>query len=243
MNNLDFNRRKFLFGAAAIPVVMTYSNHANSQYNKIKTRNNDALIVVDVQNDFLPGGSLAVKNGDTIIDPINRLIENFAHVVLTQDWHPPHHKSFSSSHQGKKPFDTIELSYGKQVLWPDHCVQGTKGAEFSEKLRAEKAELIIRKGYTPEIDSYSGFVEADRQTKTGLSAYLKERNINRLFVVGLATDFCVGWTAIDARQAGFETYLVEDACMGIDTNGSVAAALRDMQAAGVGRAKYAEISA
>jgi nicotinamidase/pyrazinamidase len=193
----------------------------------------DVLIVVDVQYDFLPGGALAVPDGDAVIDPINRLGRAFRHVVLTQDWHPGGHASFASSHSGRQPFETTELSYGSQVLWPDHCIQGTPGAEISRDLGIPHAQLVIRKGYNPEIDSYSGFMEADRKTATGLAGYLRERGFRRVFCAGLATDFCVAWTALDARAAGFETYLIEDASRAIDANGSLERAQADLSAAGV----------
>ena len=201
----------------------------------------DCLVVVDLQNDFLPGGRLAVAAGNEIIAPINGLARRFANLVLTQDWHPADHVSFASNHSGKQPFETIELSYGTQVLWPDHCVMGTPGAEFAPGLDLPEAQLIIRKGYRSAIDSYSGFREADRTTPTGLAGYLRERGIERLFVCGLATDFCVGWTAIDARAGGFETFIVEDVCRGIDNAGSMARAWAAMQQAGVERIKAADI--
>ena len=193
----------------------------------------DVLIVVDVQYDFLPGGALAVPDGDAVIDPINRLARAFRHVVLTQDWHPEGHASFASSHSGRQPFETTELSYGSQVLWPDHCIQGTPGAEISRDLSIPHAQLVIRKGFNEAIDSYSGFMEADRKTSTGLAGYLRERGFRRVFCAGLATDFCVAWTALDARAAGFETYLIEDASRPIDTNGSLEKARRELEAAGV----------
>jgi nicotinamidase/pyrazinamidase len=193
----------------------------------------DALIVVDVQYDFLPGGALAVQDGDAVIAPINGLARVFRHVVLTQDWHPKGHASFASSHPGKQPFDLVDLHYGSQVLWPDHCVQGTKGAEISGELNIPHAQLVIRKGYNAGIDSYSGFKEADRRTSTGLEGYLRERGFRRVFCAGLALDFCVAWTAMDAASAGFETYLIEDASRAIDTAGSLAKARNDLEAAGV----------
>ena len=196
---------------------------------------NDCLIVVDVQNDFMPGGALAVPNGDEVVPVVNRLAARFENIVLTQDWHPRGHASFASSHPGKKPFETVRLSYGEQVLWPDHCVQETPGAAFSESLSLPGAQLIVRKGYHRDIDSYSGFLEADRKTSTGLAGYLKERRIARLFVCGLATDYCVAWTALDARAAGFETVVLEDACRAIDLDGSLARAWADLAAAGVVR--------
>jgi nicotinamidase/pyrazinamidase len=193
----------------------------------------DVLIVVDVQYDFLPGGALAVPDGDAVIDPINRLGRAFRHVVLTQDWHPEGHASFASSHSGRQPFETTELSYGSQVLWPDHCIQGTPGAEISRDLSIPHAQLVIRKGHNPKIDSYSGFMEADRTTSTGLAGYLRERGFRRVFCAGLATDFCVAWTALDAKAAGFDTHLIEDASRAIDANGSLARAQADLSAAGV----------
>ncbi|MCG7394083.1 bifunctional nicotinamidase/pyrazinamidase [Microvirga sp. ACRRW] len=204
-----------------------------SVQGKIAPSDTDVLIVVDVQHDFLPGGALAVPDGDAVIAPINRLAKAFQHVVLTQDWHPQGHASFASAHVDKQPFDTTELHYGSQVLWPDHCVQGTKGAEISRDLNIPHAQLVIRKGYNSGIDSYSGFKEADRKTSTGLEGYLKERGFRRVFCAGLATDFCVAWTALDAAAAGFETYLIEDASRAIDTNGSLAKAKNDLSAAGV----------
>ena len=201
----------------------------------ISQRPDDMLLVVDMQYDFLPGGSLAVTGGDEIILLINRLGRRFNNVAMTQDWHPAGHISFASSHEGTKPFEIMQLPYGPQVLWPDHCVQGTRGAEFSSEVELPHTQLIIRKGYHDVVDSYSGFQEADRKTKTGLEGYLGERGIRRLFVAGLATDFCVNWTAVDAAAAGFEVYVIEDACRAIDTNGSQAAAWNDMNAAGVRR--------
>ncbi|WP_244510501.1 nicotinamidase [Microvirga guangxiensis] len=193
----------------------------------------DVLIVVDVQYDFLPGGALAVPDGDAVIAPINRLARAFRHVVLTQDWHPEGHASFASSHPSRQAFETADLHYGSQVLWPDHCVQGTEGAEISRDLDIPHAQLVIRKGYNTGIDSYSGFKEADRKTSTGLDGYLKERGFRRVFCAGLAMDFCVAWTALDSAAAGFETYLFEDASRAIDTNGSLAKAKKDLEAAGV----------
>ena len=208
----------------------------------IKPDDGAALLVIDVQNCFLPGGSLAVKEGDQVVPVINKIAKSFANVVMTQDWHTPGHVSFASVHAGKKPFETIDLAYGKQVLWPDHCVQGTDGAGLSKDLAIPQAELIIRKGFHKDVDSYSAFTEADGNTTTGLAAYLKARKVERVFVAGLATVFCVAWTAIDARKAGFETYVVEDACRGIDTQGSLAKAWDDMAKAGVKRIQSADIA-
>jgi nicotinamidase/pyrazinamidase len=198
-------------------------------------RDDDVLLVVDVQRDFLPGGALAVPDGDAVVAPINALAERFGHVVLTQDWHPAGHVSFASSHPGRAAFQTVQLGYGAQVLWPEHCVQGTAGAALAEGLCVPRAEMVIRKGFYQGVDSYSAFVEADRTTKTGLAGYLRERGLGRITVVGLATDFCVAWTALDAKAAGFEVFVVEDACRAIDVDGSLARAWADMAAAGVVR--------
>ncbi|WP_417309050.1 bifunctional nicotinamidase/pyrazinamidase [Devosia sp.] len=208
----------------------------------ITPRPDDLLLVVDVQYDFLPGGNLAVADGDAVIPLINGLGRKFTNVVMTQDWHPAGHISFASSHPGHAPFDLIDLPYGPQVLWPDHCVQGTHGGEFAEELDLPHAQLIIRKGYNPSVDSYSGFQEADRTTKTGLAGYLRERGLGRVFVVGLATDFCVAWTALDAVAAGFETFIIEDATRAIDSNGSLDKAWADLGAAGVTRITTGEIA-
>jgi len=193
----------------------------------------DILIIVDVQNDFCPGGALAVPQGDEIVPAVNRLAAEFAHVVLTQDWHPRGHASFARSHPGRQPFDTIEVSYGEQILWPDHCVQGTRGADFHTDLDVPHAELVLRKGFRTAIDSYSAFFENDRRTPTGLVAYLKERRFQRVTLCGLATAFGVFNPALDGRQAGFEVTVVTDACRGIDVDGSQARAMRSMYEAGV----------
>jgi nicotinamidase/pyrazinamidase len=200
----------------------------------------DALVVVDIQYDFLPGGSLAVAGGNEIIEPINALAERFRNVIQTQDWHPAGHISFASSHEGMEPFQVVELPYGPQVLWPDHCVIGTKGAEFSVALDIPHVQTIIRKGYRETIDSYSGFKENDHRTQTGLAGYLRERELKRLFICGLATDFCVAWTAEDGIAAGFETVVIEDATRAIDTGGSLEAAWKRMTELGVGRAQIAD---
>lgn len=193
----------------------------------------DLLVVIDVQNDFCPGGSLAVPHGDEVVPIINRLALHFPHVVLTQDWHPAGHRSFASAHAGKHPFDTIELDYGRQVLWPDHCIQGTAGADFHKDLRVPHAELILRKGFRPAVDSYSALFENDQKTPTGLGGYLRERGIRRLFVAGLAFDFCVRYSVEDARREGFDAVVIEDACRGIDTDGSMVAARQSFAANGV----------
>lgn len=184
------------------------------------TGERDVLLVVDIQNDFCPGGNLAVPRGDEVVPVINALAVKFAHVVLTQDWHPPGHLSFASSHPGKKPYDFIEVTYGAQILWPDHCVQGTKGAAFRDDLKITPAELVLRKGYHREIDSYSAFYENDRETHTGLAGYLRERGFTRVFLAGLAFDFCVRYSADDAHREGFETVVIEDGCRAIDIEGS-----------------------
>lgn len=192
----------------------------------------EALVVVDLQNDFCPGGALGVDGGHEIVPIINGLIERFDHVLLTQDWHPAGHLSFASSHPGKAPFETTEMPYGIQTLWPDHCVQGTSGAEFHPGLIAGKAELIIRKGFRPEIDSYSTFFENDRVTPTGLAGYLRERGIERITLAGIATDFCVAYSALDARKLGFEVTVLLEACRAIDLEGSLANMIANMKDAG-----------
>ncbi len=196
---------------------------------------NRLLIIVDVQNDFCPGGALAVPDGDAVVPIINRLARGFTNVVLTQDWHPPGHISFASSHPGKKPFDVVTLGYGRQVLWADHCVQGTAGAAFHAGLDVPHAQAIVRKGYRAGVDSYSGFLEADRTTPTGLAGYVRERGLTQAFIVGLATDFCVAWTALDARRSGMDVAVIEEACRGLDSVGSLAKAWTDLGQAGVTR--------
>lgn len=198
-------------------------------------QNNVALLVVDVQRGFTPGGNLAVANADQIIPNINLLGQHFKHIILTQDWHPDNHISFADNHPGKAAYDSIQLDYGSQVLWPKHCVQGTRDAELHPDLNLPQAQLIIRKGFHSQIDSYSAFMEADQKTTTGLAGYLRERGIDTVFVVGIATDFCVAWTAIDACELGFKTYVVADATKGIDLNGSLQHAWQDMLSHGVKR--------
>lgn len=202
----------------------------------------DVLIVVDVQNDFCPGGALAVPEGDKVIAPIHRLASHFAHIVLTQDWHPANHTSFAAAHPGKRPFETIDLAHGVQTLWPPHCVQGSHGAEFHPELRLPQAELILRKGFRPQIDSYSAFFENDRATATGLAGYLRECNLKRVFLVGLAYDFCVGYSAIDAQRLGFEAFVLRDACRAIDVNGSVTAIEAGLTGCGVQVMDSAELA-
>lgn len=201
----------------------------------------DALIVVDVQYDFCPKGALAVTDGDVIIPVINWLMPQFEHVVLTQDWHPDDHISFADNHKDKQAFTTITLPYGEQVLWPRHCVQGSQGARLHADLNQDRAQLIIRKGHHRDVDSYSAFMEADGTTTTGLAAYLQAHAVSRVFVLGLATDFCVAWTAMDARKTGFEAVVIADACRGIDVDGSLAQAWADMYACGVMQMTSADI--
>ena len=193
----------------------------------------EALIVIDVQNDFCPGGALAVEDGDAIVPIVNRMIQAAPHVILTQDWHPAGHSSFASRHAGKAPFETAEMEYGAQTLWPDHCVQGTKGAAFHPDLDWTRAELVVRKGFRPAIDSYSAFFENDRTTPTGLGGYLKERGIRNLTLVGLATDFCVAYSALDAARLGFSVTVAMEACRAIDLGGSLAVMKAEMEKAGV----------
>ncbi len=230
-------RRSFLFAAAGLGLTGAGAWAAPAQ--KIGAR--DVFVVVDVQNCFTPGGSLAVKEGDQIVPLINRIAKQFKHVVITQDWHTADHVSFASQHAGKKPFETVKLGYGTQVLWPDHCVQGTEGAALHKDLSIPHAELIIRKGYRREVDSYSAFLEADKKTQTGLGGYLKQRGLKRVYFAGLATDFCVGWSALDARKQGFEALVIEDACRGIDVQGSLAKAWAAMKAAGVKRIQSTDV--
>lgn len=242
------NRRDFLKLAASGVVLAGIGGGVSRAFakgreiGKIKPTGTDVLLVIDVQNCFIPGGSLAVNGGDEIIPLINRLAPAFQHVIMTQDWHTSGHVSFASEHPGKKPFETIQLDYGTQVLWPDHCVQGTPGADLAPGLNIPHAELIIRKGYRKHVDSYSAFLEADRKTPTGLSGYLRERGLKQVFLVGLATDFCVAWSALDARKAGFGAYVIEDATRGINANGSLPQAWKDMQGAGVKRIQSSDIA-
>ena len=237
------NRRSFLtslsgaglVGLAGLPLIGTAAG-------KIKPSATSALIVVDVQNCFVTNGTLPVPKGEEVVPIINRIAQGFENVVITQDWHTPQHASFASTHSGKKPFETTKLAYGTQVLWPDHCVQGTDDAALHKDLKLPTAQIIIRKGFHKEMDSYSAFDEADHKTATGLAGYLKARGIKTLYVTGLATDFCVAWTAMDARKAGFNVYVIEDATRGIDLNGSLAAAWKDMTAKGVKRIQSADVA-
>ncbi|WP_321892107.1 bifunctional nicotinamidase/pyrazinamidase [Paraburkholderia tropica] len=201
----------------------------------------DVLLLIDLQYDFMPGGALAVAHGDEVVPVANRLAQGFAHVVLTQDWHPAAHVSFAANHAGRQPFETVALPYGEQVLWPTHCVQGTSGAALHRDLDVPHARAVIRKGHHVDVDSYSAFLEADRTTPTGLAGYLRDTGAKRVYCAGLATDYCVAWSALDARAAGFETVLIEDASRAIDLNGSLAAAWEQLQAAGVKRAQSADV--
>jgi nicotinamidase/pyrazinamidase len=205
----------------------------------IEIGESDVLLVVDIQNDFCAGGALAVPGADEVVPFINGLARAFQHVVLTQDWHPPGHDSFASTHPGRKPFETIEASYGPQILWPDHCVQGTSGAAFHSELDIPHAQLILRKGYHPHIDSYSAFLENDRKTRTGLGGYLHERGLTRVFLAGLATDFCVRYSAEDAHRSGFKAVVLEEACRAIDTGGSLAETWTRLKALGIPRVQAA----
>ena len=208
----------------------------------MKPGSRSVLIVVDVQNGFCSGGGLPVPNGEQVVPVINAIASAFDNVVLTQDWHPAGHASFASSHPGRHAFESIGLGYGAQVLWPDHCVQGTRDAELHKDLHLPRAQLLIRKGFHEGIDSYSAFVEADRRTRTGLAGYLNARGLDEVYVCGLATDFCVAWTALDARQAGFKVAVIEDACRGIDLNDSLNAAWGQMAEAGVARIQSTDLA-
>jgi nicotinamidase/pyrazinamidase len=238
------NRRQMMMGLGGAAVSASLLGHAGTALaaGKVSHGGKSVLIVVDVQNCFVPGGSLAVKEGDVIVPLINKIAKGFENVVMTQDWHTADHVSFASQHAGKKPFEAIKLPYGNQVLWPDHCVQGTEGAALVKDLSIPHAQLVIRKGFHKDVDSYSAFMEADGKTTTGLGGYLKQRGIRRVFVVGLATDFCVAWTAMDARKQGFETFVIEDACRGIDAQGSLAKAWTSMKTAGVKRIQSADLA-
>lgn len=237
----DAHRRSLLKSTAALSLLgATGTLFAAS---KIKPNDKSALIVIDVQNCFVDGGTLPVKGGAEVVPVINKLADAFENIVVTQDWHTQGHASFASAHAGQKPFSSIKLSYGNQVLWPDHCVQGTDDAALHKDLKLPTAQVIIRKGFHKGVDSYSAFEEADRKTATGLGGYLKQRGIKTVYVVGLATDFCVAWTALDARKAGFEVYVIEDATRAIDLNGSLAAAWKQMTAKGVKRIQSGDIQA
>ena len=237
----DSHRRSLLKSTAALSLLgATGTLFAAS---KLKPNDKSALIVIDVQNCFVDGGTLPVKGGAEVVPVINKLADSFENIVVTQDWHTQGHASFASAHPGQKPFSSIKLSYGNQVLWPDHCVQGTDDAALHKDLKLPTAQVIVRKGFHKGVDSYSAFEEADRKTATGLGGYLKQRGIKTVYVAGLATDFCVAWTALDARKAGFEVYVIEDATRAIDLNGSLAAAWKQMTAKGVKRIQSADIQA
>jgi nicotinamidase/pyrazinamidase len=228
-------RRDFTFaGLCSLAGLSTLSRSAFASDTR-RFGQIDALIVIDVQNCFLPGGSLPVAGGDQIIPLINKISAKFDNVVLTQDWHPADHVSFAEQHSGKKAFESVQLAYGQQTLWPSHCVQGSEDASIANGLKIPHAQLILRKGFNRHIDSYSAFLEANQQTNTGLDGYLKSRGIKNLYLCGLATDFCVAWSAMDAIKLGFNTAVIEDASRAIDLNGSLVAAWRSMQAAGVKR--------
>ncbi len=235
-------RRHFLQAAAALGAAAIAPPLLAADAKKISPSAQAALIVVDVQNCFVDGGTLPVKGGADVVPVINALAPKFQNIIVTQDWHTPGHTSFASAHNGTKPFDSVKLNYGNQVLWPDHCVQGTEDAALHKDLKLPTAQLIIRKGYNKGVDSYSAFQEADRKTVTGLAGYLKARGIKTVYVTGLATDFCVAWTALDARAAGFNVYVIEDATRAIDLNGSLAKAWQQMQAKGVKRIQSADVA-
>jgi nicotinamidase/pyrazinamidase len=241
MSATFLSRRRLLLSAGGVAIASAVPS-ALAAPAKLKPGANSALIVVDVQNCFLPGGSLAVNKGDEIVPLINTIAAKFENVVLTQDWHTANHVSFASQHAGRKPFETIKLPYGNQVLWPDHCVQGTEGAAIAKDIKIPQAQLVIRKGFNPLVDSYSAFIEADGKSRTGLAAYLRERRIHNVYVVGLATDFCVAWTAMDARKLGLVAYVIEDACRGIDNQGSLAKSWVGMTKAGVKKIQSSDLA-
>jgi nicotinamidase/pyrazinamidase len=241
------DRRRLLKAMSSAGVVATTGSlsslvFAATPAPKLKLDAGTALLVIDVQNCFVSGGTLPVKGGEEVVPIINKIAANFQNIVVTQDWHTPGHASFASSYPGKKPFETTKLSYGTQVLWPDHCVQGTDDAALQKDLKLPTAQIIIRKGFHKNMDSYSAFDEADHKTATGLGGYLRARGIRTLYLTGLATDFCVAWTAIDARKAGFTVYVVEDATRAIDLNGSLAAAWKEMSSKGVKRIQSSDLA-
>ncbi len=239
---MDIKRRESLKFAAALGTLALGGTAFRVWAAPIKPGPDSALVVVDVQNCFVTGGTLPVKGGEQVVPIINKLARQFENVVVTQDWHTVGHASFASSHPGKKPFEMTKLRYGNQVLWPDHCIQGTQDAAVHKDLAIPQAQLVIRKGFHKDTDSYSAFTEADGKTSTGLAAYLKARGIKEVYVAGLATDFCVAWTALDARKAGFKAAVIEDASRGIDLNGSVAKAWADMTKAGVKRVQSSDFA-
>ncbi|MBM3393215.1 MAG: bifunctional nicotinamidase/pyrazinamidase [Betaproteobacteria bacterium] len=237
-------RRSFLLGGAALAglAAAQFSGVRNvfAAHHKVKITPTDALIAIDVQNCFMPGGSLPVAKGDEVVPLINALAGRFKCVVMTQDWHPAKHASFASTH-GKDAFSVIEMPYGPQVMWPDHCVQNTEDANLHSSLDLTKANLILRKGFNPDVDGYSAFYDNDKKSPTGLAAYLKARGVKRVFMTGLATDFCVMWSSVDARKDGFECVVIEDACRGIDVRGSLAAGWKEMEKAGCKRIQSADL--
>jgi nicotinamidase/pyrazinamidase len=239
---MSAQRRQLLKSTAGVGMLWLAGLPFPALAAAVKPDRKAALLVVDVQNCFLPGGTLPVKGGNEVIPIINRLAASFENIVVTQDWHTPAHASFASAHAGKKPFETTELGYGTQVLWPDHCVQGTSDADLGPGLALPTAQLMIRKGYHQDTDSYSAFIEADKKTRTGLDGYLKSRGIDTVYVTGLATDFCVAWTALDARELGFDAYVIEDATRAIDLAGSLEKAWKEMQAKGVKRIRSSDIA-
>lgn len=228
------NRRTFLTAAAGLAAAAVWPIARSLAADKLGVKDSDVFLVIDVQNCFMPNGSLPVPNGDQVVPLINKIAKGFKNVVMTQDWHPSGHISFASTHK-KKPFEVMEMVYGTQVMWPDHCVQGTDDGALHKDLSIPHAQLIIRKGYNANVDGYSAFLDLDGKTPTGLEGYLKARGIKRVFLAGLATDFCVMWSATDARKLGFEAAVIEDACRHIDVNGSLAAAWKKMADAGVER--------
>jgi nicotinamidase/pyrazinamidase len=238
---MHITTRRALLKALSAAGVLSATGSAFSAA-KITPDAKSALIVVDVQNCFVTGGTLPVKDGEAVVPVINKIAAGFQNIVVTQDWHTPGHASFASSYPGKKPFETTKLSYGTQVLWPDHCIQGTDDAALQKDLKLPTAQIIIRKGFHKDMDSYSAFDEADHKTATGLAGYLKARGIKTLYITGLATDFCVAWTAMDARTAGFDVYVIVDATRAIDLNGSLAAAWKQMAAKGVKRIQSGDLA-
>ena len=212
-----------------------------SQSNPFTIGIHDVLLIIDVQIDFCPGGHLAIADGDAVVPLINQLIPKFDHVLLTQDWHPPNHRSFAAAHAHKQPYETTQAPYGPQTLWPSHCIQGTPGAEFHPDLNTTPAELILRKGFRPEIDSYSAFLENDHQTPTGLAGYLRERNLTRIFLAGLAYDFCVRYSALDGKQLGFETIVIQDATRPVNLPGSVESTNQDLNAQNIPKIQSTDI--
>ena len=236
------SRRRFLMSAGAVTAVagtpLALRDALAASGTKIGR--SDALLVIDVQNCFMPGGSLPVPNGNEVVPLVNELAGKFSCVVMTQDWHTPGHSSFASTH-GKEPFSVIDMPYGKQVMWPDHCVQGTEDAALHARLDLTKANLILRKGFNPKVDGYSAFYDNDKKTSTGLTGYFKARGIKRIFLCGLATDFCVMWSSIDARKDGFKVAVIDDASRAIDLRGSLAAGWKDMEKAGVKRVQSTDL--